>query len=366
VDAPDHDDEGQARATPPFSRHASPIGMAINPAAAGAPMWNIRPGRDSDGPGIIALIGSCWSRYPGVHMDVDREMPELHALATYYYRQRNGALWVAEDGGRITGMIATRPLDAGAWEICRVYVTPALHGSGLGHALLDRAEHHAVTAGAERLALWSDTRFDRAHHFYEKHSYVRHGPVRVLNDVSSSLEFGYAKPLNGVELLDIAAATAAEARLADILVACAGTGASRDFVSPPAPDRARAFWHQAAADIGAGRRILAVGWRNGVMRAAGLLDLATPEAQRHRAIVCMLLVHPEARRAGLGRQVLRCLEQASAARNRSLLTLEALATGPAERFLQAEGWTEAGRIPDAARGADASAHAAIIFWKRLG
>src|SRR4051794_3769012 len=155
VDAPDHDDEGQARATPPFSRHASPIGMAINPAATGAPMWNIRPGRDSDGPRIIALIGSCWSRYPGVHMNVDREMPELHALATYYYRQRDGALWVTEDGGRIIGMIATRPLDAGAWEICRVYVAPALHGSGLGHALLDRAEHHAVTAGAERLALWS-------------------------------------------------------------------------------------------------------------------------------------------------------------------------------------------------------------------
>jgi GNAT superfamily N-acetyltransferase len=99
--------------------------------------------------------------------------------------------------------------------------------------------------------------------------------------------------------------------------------------------------------------------------AAGLLDLATPEAQRHRAIARMLLVHPEARRAGLGRKVLCRLEQASAARNRSLLTLEALATDPAERFFQAEGWTEAGRIPDAARDADASARTAVIFWKRL-
>src|SRR3954468_3678039 len=140
------------------------------------PVDPIHPGCDTDGPGIIALIGSCWSRYPGIHMDVDREMPELHALATYYARQ-HGALWIAEDGSRITGMIAVRPLDNGTWEICRLYVAPSLHGSGLGHALLDRAAHHAITAGAVRLALWTDTRFDRAHHFYEKRSYIRHGPV---------------------------------------------------------------------------------------------------------------------------------------------------------------------------------------------
>jgi GNAT superfamily N-acetyltransferase len=91
-------------------------------------------------------------------------------------------------------MIATRPLHATAWEICRVYVAPALHGSGLAHTLLDLAEAHAVAAGAQHLMLWSDTRFDRAHRFYEKRGYVRQGQVRVLNDISHSLEFEYAKP----------------------------------------------------------------------------------------------------------------------------------------------------------------------------
>ena len=46
--------------------------------------WHIRAGRDSDGTALIALIWACWSAYPGVRMDVDAEMPELHALATYY------------------------------------------------------------------------------------------------------------------------------------------------------------------------------------------------------------------------------------------------------------------------------------------
>lgn len=327
--------------------------------------WPIRQGRDTDGPGIIALIASCWARYPGIRMDVDGEMPELHTLATYY-SQQDGALWIAGTDSRVAGMIATRPLDSGTWEICRVYVDPALHGAGLGHALLDHAERHAIAAGAQCLTLWSDTRFGRAHRFYEKRSYLRHGPVRVLADISNSLEFGYAKPVNGLELLDIAAATAAEARLADILVACVQTSASLEFLPLLAAGKARAFWHQIAADVGAGRRALAVGWRDGVLLAAGLLDLATPETQRHRAIVRLVMVHPEARRAGLGRQVLRRLEQAAVAHGRTLLTLETRAGDPEEPFFQAEGWTEAGRIPDAISGAEASAHAAVVFWKRAG
>ena len=165
----------------------------------------IRPGCDSDAEGCIAVIAACWAQYPGVHMDVDGEMPELRALATYY-RDKGGALWTAELEGRVVGMVATRPHEAGTWEICRVYVLPALHGSGLGHRLLDAAERHACAAGPTRLVLWSDTRFDRAHRFYEKRSYVRSGPIRVLDDISHSLEFGYAKPIAGIELLDAAAA----------------------------------------------------------------------------------------------------------------------------------------------------------------
>ena len=46
------------------------------------PDWRIRPGHDADGDGFIALIRSCWSLYPGVILDVDREAPELRALAS--------------------------------------------------------------------------------------------------------------------------------------------------------------------------------------------------------------------------------------------------------------------------------------------
>jgi GNAT superfamily N-acetyltransferase len=132
------------------------------------------------------LIGRCWADYPGCILDVDAEEPHLYALATHY-RAQGGALWVAGDGA---GMIATRPIGAGVWEICRVYVHPDLHGAGLGHALMDTAEAYALAQGATLLELWSDTRFLRAHRFYERRGYSR-GGSRLLHDLSKSEEWRY-------------------------------------------------------------------------------------------------------------------------------------------------------------------------------
>lgn len=328
------------------------------------PGWVIRDGQDADGPAVIALIWACWSAYPGIRMDVDREMPELHALRTYYVRQ-GGGLWVAETGAKVAGMIAVRPIDRASWEICRVYVDPSMHGSGLGRALLMHAERHAKAAGAERLALWSDTRFDRAHHFYGKHSYVRHGPVRVLDDISNSLEFGYAKPVNGVALLDIAAAASAETRLAEILVACVEAGASVSFLPPLSAGKAKAFWHRVASNVGAGTRVLATAWRDGVMLGIGMLDLAMPENQPHRAEIQKVLVHPTARRSGLGRQIMQTLEQAATAAGRTLLTLDTRAGQAGEALYRDQGWQEGGRIPGYALDADGTPQASVFFWKRL-
>lgn len=342
--------------------HTSGSGEAIERDPDRA--WAIRSGRDADGPGIIALIRACWSAYPGVKMDVAREMPELHALHSHY-TDKGGKLWIAQSGANVVGMAAVRPMSPKVWEICRVYVDPSLHGSGLGHALLDQAEGYAITAGADRLVLWSDTRFERAHRFYQRRSYVFDGPVRVLNDISNSLEYGYAKPVNGVEILTIAAATAAESRLADLLIACVEAGASVSFLPPLSREKAQAFWHRVAAGVGAGERILVAAWHNGAMLGTGMLDLATPENQPHRAEVQKLLVHPSVRRAGLGRQIMAALERAAVATGRSLLTLDTAASGAGESLYRALGWHEAGRIPRFAIGAGGAKHETVLFWKEL-
>ena len=158
----------------------------------------LRPGRDDDAAGFIGLIDDCWKEFPGCILDVDREAPELRALASFY-AAKGGALWAAEAEGRLTGMVATAPLSSDqAWEIGRMYVAAAQRRTGLAHRLLSQAERHAAAQGAQRLVLWSDTRFKAAHRFYEKRGYVRSGPIRKLDDLSKSLEFHYAKPLGAL------------------------------------------------------------------------------------------------------------------------------------------------------------------------
>jgi len=321
---------------------------------------SIRPGRDSDD--FIALTWACWSQYPGVRMDVDAEMPEYRALATYY-AGLGGALWAAEQDHSVVGMIATRPLDDGAWEICRVYVHPSLHGSGLGRALLDTAERHA--RDASRLVLWSDTRFERAHRFYEKHSYVRSGPIRVLNDISASLEYRYEKPREGIVVLDAAAAGSAIPRLAAILTECVAEGAGVSFLPPLAPERAWEFWRATARDVAAGKKRLLAGWVDGVLAGTVTLVLEMPENQPHRADVAKLLVHPAARRHGLARRLMERLEQEALAAGRPLLMLDTRAGDRAERLYRSMGWTALGTVPGHAINKDGTFDDTAFFWKRL-
>jgi GNAT superfamily N-acetyltransferase len=319
----------------------------------------IRPGRDGDADGFIALIGTCWAQYPGVRLDVDGEVPELRALGTYYAGQ-GGALWAAEAAGAIVGMIATRPLDAGPWEFCKLYTLPSHHGGGLGHRLLDSAEAHAIAAGATCLQLWSDTRFERAHRFYEKRCYVRSGPLRVLDDISHSLEFGYAKPADGVELLDAAAAASAEPALAALCAAC---GVARCAPFEPTGGR---FRHGAPPAIAAGRGRLLVGWSGGILTAAASLALPGTPSLSHRARLAALWVHPAHCGQGLGRALLARVEAAAQTAGRILLTAEAPACGAGRRLFGGAGWQESGPLLGFTRRPDGTLDDLRLFWKRLG
>jgi len=297
-------------------------------------------------------------------MDVDGEMPELRALASYYAAD-GGALWIAEVGGDVVGMIGVRPRDANGWEICRLYVHPSRHGGGLGHRLLDRAEVHARNAGADQLVLWSDTRFERAHHFYEKRSYVRSGPLRVLHDISHSLEFAYAKPVNGVAVLDAAAAASAVPRLCDILSACVAEGAGVPFLPPLALDVAQDFWRGNAKDVAGGIRIVLGGWVDGVLCGTVTLAFASAKNQPHRAEVENLMVDPCARRVGLARAMMSQLEQVAVRSGRTLLTLATRAGDPTEHLFRSMAWNEVGLIPGYTLRADRTAADTRFFWKVL-
>lgn len=326
----------------------------------------LRPVRDDDAPGIIGVVSACWDEYPGCVTDIDGEAPELRALASYL-ADRQGAGWIAEADGALAGLIACWPLAGEAWEVGKMYLAASARGTGTGAALLDAAEAHARAQGAAELALWSDTRFTRAHAFYEKCGFLRRGPIRALHDKSNSIEFGYAKPLRGVavRVLDASAAASAVLPLADILVACVAGGAAVSFLPPLGRDDARAFWQRAATAVATGRRLLVAGWVDGVLAGTVTVDIDMPPNQPHRAEVQKLLVHPIARRRGLGRALMQAAADAAAGAGRSLLTLDTKAGDPGESLYRAQGFTECGRIPGFALNPDGTAHDTILFYKHL-
>lgn len=327
----------------------------------------LRAGRDEDSEGFIALIGGCWAEYPNCVLDVDGEVPELRALATYFSAS-GGALWVAEEAGCLIGMAAARPMrQDSAWEICKVYVAAGARGTGLAHRLLDAAEQHASRQGAARLVLWTDTRFEAAHRFYEKRGFLRQGSIRILDDLSKSLEFRYTKPLKGlvIEALDAAAAASAERRLSSLLVDCVAAGGSVTYLPPLAPGVALAFWKRVSSDVALGRCVLLAAWREGALVGTVQLLLDAQENQPHRAELSKLLVDPASMRQGVGSALMRRAEQTARGVGRRILTLDTRRGSAAEALYRSLGWQELGVIPELELGPDRAPADVIFFWKAV-
>lgn len=157
----------------------------------------IRPATDADGDAVGEVLAAVFAEYPGCVYDRAAEFPELDKLASHY-AARDGAVWVAESGGRIVGCVAIDPLpDGESWELHRMYVLQNQRGGGIARALLATALAHARERGARRIELWSDTRFARGHRFYEKVGFRRTGQERELHDLSNSREYRFVTTIEG-------------------------------------------------------------------------------------------------------------------------------------------------------------------------
>src|SRR5262249_48597945 len=111
--------------------------------------------------------------------------------------------------------------------------------------------------------------------------------------------------------------------LADILHATVHAGASVSFILPFTIGDARDFWlNRVLPDVVAGGRRVLLARTDGRIVGTVQLDLAMPPNQQHRAEVAKLLVHPDARRRGIGRALMQELEALARAQGRALLTLD--------------------------------------------
>jgi ribosomal protein S18 acetylase RimI-like enzyme len=171
-------------------------------------------------------------------------------------------------------------------------------------------------------------------------------PVRVWTVDASSLE-------------------ALRPRLCEILIACVHDGASIGFLDPLQPADADAFWRRVGRAVAGGRCLLfAAAPPDGTVVGTVQLDVDTLPNQPHRATVSKLLVHPNARRRGVGEALMAGLERAAVDAGRWLLTLDT-ATDAAARLYERMGWALAGDIPDYALNPDGTLTATAFYWKRL-
>lgn len=163
------------------------------------------------------------------------------------------------------------------------------------------------------------------------------------------------------------AVDAAIAPLTEVLLDCVEGGASVSFMWPLPRERALDFWRGVAEGVRAGERLLLVG----ADRASGRIDgtvqvvLAQPDNQPHRADVAKMLVHRRARRNGLAQALLAEAERAARAAGKTVLVLDTVTGGDAERLYARCGWQRVGEIPNYALMPDGRSCSTTYFHRQL-
>ena len=155
--------------------------------------------------------------------------------------------------------------------------------------------------------------------------------------------------------------------LSAVLMDCVESGASVSFMAPLTRERADAFWRRVAEGVAANDRLLLVAERRPAGEIVGTVQVifAVPENQPHRADIAKMLVRRSARRHGLGGRLMLAAEEAASSAGRTLLVLDTVTGGDAERLYERLGWTRVGVVPDYALWPDGRLCDTTFFYKRL-
>jgi GNAT superfamily N-acetyltransferase len=154
--------------------------------------------------------------------------------------------------------------------------------------------------------------------------------------------------------------------LASVLIDCVEGGASVSFMHPLTRDRAVAFWRRVAQGVAAGERALLVAEDAQGLCATVQLVLDQPENQPHRADLSKMLVHRRARRQGLGAALMRAAEAMARDCGKTLLVLDAVTGGDAERLYARLGWERVGVIPGYALMPKGELCSTTVFYRNVG
>ena len=154
--------------------------------------------------------------------------------------------------------------------------------------------------------------------------------------------------------------------LSSVLIDCVEGGASVSFMLPLTQERADAFWQGVAEGVAEGERILLVAQDElGEMVGTVQVVLKQPENQPHRADIAKMLVHRKARKKGVGAALMRAAEDAARRAGKTVLVLDTVTGGDAERLYDRVGWTKSGVIPNYALWPQGGFCDTTVFYKQV-
>jgi GNAT superfamily N-acetyltransferase len=153
--------------------------------------------------------------------------------------------------------------------------------------------------------------------------------------------------------------------LAQVLVDCVEGGASVSFMWPLPLAKAQAFWRGVADGVARGERALLLACDSAGVVGTVQLVLAQPDNQPHRADVSKMLVHRRARRQGVAQRLMAMVDAVARAEGKTVLVLDTVTGGDAERLYARSGWQRVGSVPDYALMPDGALCATTVFYKRV-
>lgn len=167
--------------------------------------------------------------------------------------------------------------------------------------------------------------------------------------------------------LDATISSARVEALSAILSESVNAGAAIGFMAPLSPSDAAAFWlEDVLPQVAQGKRHLFAAEQAGEIVGTVQLITATPQNQPHRCDVAKMIVHPSARRLGIGRRLMTHAIARAGTLGRTLITLDTRTGDAAEPLYRSLGFQVAGTIPDYAFDADGKAlHATTYMYLLL-
>lgn len=153
--------------------------------------------------------------------------------------------------------------------------------------------------------------------------------------------------------------------LTAVLQACVADGASVGFIDAGDDEVMTRFWQQRIRSLTDGDSELIVARQQGRIVATVMISRSAMPNGRHRAEISKLLVHPQARRQGIARELMQRAEQRARAQGKTLLVLDTRSGDVASDLYRSLGWQVAGSIPFYAESTAGVLDATTYMYKVL-